>query len=223
MKLYTSVAFALSLLVWEAPSQCIAESEQWTEQASNQHPAVGAHNRIIRWCSSEGKPERFASANISLKGYQPCGELQTPISCDPSGRRYISKDANTPYAYKDCGTERIHMPRRKDLPFDEHGNPIGDVAQQANGADPLSTNEAASLRRDVKKIEAAQSQDLDMQIEKMLSSMMNQMISGANVNRGGKAAPRGRALVDERQLEMLMRYVDPQQQERFRALMQGLK
>ena len=58
----------------------------------------GSSDKIIKWCADEGTHVRYASANIQLKGYTPCGQLSASRRCDDNGRRFISAGGITDYS-----------------------------------------------------------------------------------------------------------------------------
>jgi len=90
---------------------CLAENE-WTVEGNQDLPPTNPENRIIKWCKLDGSHVRFASANLKLKGYEPCGKLTSHTSCDAGGTRMISKDANRPSGHLDCGRgPRIQISR----------------------------------------------------------------------------------------------------------------
>ena len=210
------ISTAVFLLASAAPAS--AEGEVWSLEASKEHPGIDSENRIIRWCSDDQTKSRYASANIQLKGYQPCGELNIPVNCDPSGQRLISKDANLPYAYKDCGVgPRIQMRRSA---HEEIHSETPDTS-----VDPLSSREKSDLAKDVKGIEQAQGQDLEMQLQKMLDGIMGQMINQVSSMKISNKGARGgvKIPISDKDAEMLIRYVDPQQQDQLRQILKSVR
>ncbi len=199
--------------------------DAWTTDAGKQHPAASAENRIIRWCNEAGTHERFASANIEIKGYHPCGELAMPVSCDPSGTRMIGKSGETPYAFKDCAVgPRIKIERHGPVITENYQDPLSPDGEDPG--DPLSTIERSDLAREMKKAKDQQAQSLDVQLQRALDQMMQQLLSidGYDVLSGQKTArraPSKQRRFNEKQIDELIRYVDPQYQRQLEKILRS--
>jgi len=63
----------------------------------------GSSNKIIKWCGKDKNDVRFSSANLKVKGYEPCGEPEVRVSCDPAGNKFYSQGEGSPHSYQDCG------------------------------------------------------------------------------------------------------------------------
>lgn len=89
-----------------------AESDSFNVQRSSGYAGDEPENAIIKWCSDRDSSRvRYASANIDLAGWSPCGEVKTLAYCDASGgRRYLLPDAEVPYGYRPCSEgSRIYV------------------------------------------------------------------------------------------------------------------
>lgn len=202
-----------SMLVATAASA----DEQWSEDATREHRPEAAENRIIRWCSDDGSHQRYASANLNIAGYRPCGELAIPVACDPGGKRMITKEP-MPAAYRDCSVgPRIVVERTDGPPIEEEPSEIGASASDSSGepVSPLSTREKSNLKKELGAAERAQEQDLGIQLEKSLDLLLKSLL-GAQASNGGGA---GLGMFDEKQLEEMMRYVDPKDRKELKKLL----
>lgn len=214
------IALILFLLI---ASPAFAD-ESWTDEVGKEGPAPQNENRIIRWCSTDGTHQRFASANIEINGYQPCGEINVPVSCDPSGKRYIGKSGNEPYAYKSCAKgPRIVMPAQSEDEEESEEVRELDTALSETAPTPLNSKEKMDLASDLRQVEQNQSSDVEMQLQKVLDGMLGQLLSQAgpmmkaskNSNRRGQ-----KGLLQKKQIDELIRYVDPQQQDQLRQMLE---
>ncbi len=183
--------------------------ERWSSDRSKEHPPASSENRIIKWCRDDGKHERFASANLDIKGYKPCGELQVPVNCDPAGQRMISKTGKPPEAYKDCGVGPRIVVKRTD-----GGTIEGDVS--ADSPDALTSRERADLNREMKHAEKEQEKSLEIQMGKALDNMVKAIMGANGMLGGSSAAPQ----LSDRQVQEMLRYVDPQSQPELKRLLQ---
>ena len=215
----TSLFFLLLLA-----SPCLAD-ESWTEEAGKQSPAPQNENRIIRWCSTAGTHQRFSSANIDINGYQPCGEINVPVSCDPIGRRYIGKSGAEPYAYKSCAKgPRIVIPSQGD-DSEENGVENRELGTELSETvpEPLNSKEKRDLASDLRQVEQDQSSDVEMQLQKVLDGMLGQLLSQAGpMMKASKTSNRRgqKGLLQKKQIDELIRYVDPQQQDQLRQMLE---
>ena len=89
-----------------------ADQHEWTVSERDMRRIVGAENQIVKWCREDGSPGvRYASANIDLSGYKRCGELEASLTCDATGRKFITK-GKTPHGYQNCDVgPRIYIER----------------------------------------------------------------------------------------------------------------
>ncbi len=117
-------------------------------------PPSSAENRIIKWCAESGTHTRYASANIQLKGYAPCGEVKTAVrTCDAVGNRMISPGGEVPYGYRDCSLGKRLVVIRHD-PLDPPNDDRG-----------LSSAEQHALNREFKQIQKDQEKQEAKDIE----------------------------------------------------------
>ncbi len=169
-------------------------SDAWTIDISKQHPPVSAENRIIRWCSEDGSKHRYASANIDLKGYKPCGQLSSVVSCDPSGARVFSSSSQPPpgsrnYAHRDCSVgPRIKVVRHEPNPVTS-SDFTGERSQvAADGSPPtgLSAAEYKRLERDFKVAQAEQERKNQKELEQVMSAMFGALSGGSGRGRDSR-------------------------------------
>lgn len=193
----------------------------WGVDPKKEHPPVSSQNRIIRWCANEGSKERFASANLAVEGFHPCGELNTPVSCDPVGKRLIGKNGQPPEIYKDCSVGPRIVVHRED------GVRIGSAALQGENPEPISGIEQAALQRDVKNAAKDQASNTQAQLERMVDGILQSLLTaqaqglesqgftskGAPGNRGGYG------FTDD-QIDDMVRYVDPKYQAQLKKALQ---
>ncbi len=180
-----AVVFALgAFLVCGAPARRVVAddvTDAWTVDISKQHPPLGQENRIIKWCADDSDGVRYASANIELKGYHPCGELHTTMQCDPSGARMINPPGDFPPAYRDCSIgPRIKVTRHDPLP--EPADTNVDATELAQGAG-LSADEQRRLKREF----AAAQADAEKREEREMQEAMRAIFSafgGTAINDG---------------------------------------
>jgi hypothetical protein len=210
-------ALLAGMTVAFVPGFCSADSEHWTTDVKNEHPAPSVENRIIRWCSDSNSAERYASANIDIAGFHPCGEIKTAVTCDPSGRRMISKNNTAvPYAFKDCDIgERISVVRT-DGWLPEKVN----AAEPTAAVPPLSADERRNLTHDVKRVEQGQSEDLEIQLQKIMDTLLSGMLSRMPAQQNDRSRP-GKSGLSDRQIDDLIRYVDPSMQQKLRDVLKN--
>jgi len=209
-----SFIFLLCALLAQAkvPGLCLAE-ENWTSDSDKQSPAPRNEDRIIRWCSSDGKAVRFASANIEIQGYQPCGELNVPINCDAGGTRIIGKTDKLPYSYKACsGTPRIRI--------ENDGETVSGATGQ-NGPDgqPLDAREKMDLASDLHQVEQNQKDQADIQIQKLLEGVLGQLLNQVPPQQQKSGSRKGK--LGKGEIDTFIRYVDPQQQPKLRQVLEN--
>lgn len=104
-------------------------------------------NRIIKWCETGGSEVRYASANLRIHGFEPCGSVKTAVTCDPLGAKFIGPD-NGPHGYKNCAYGK----RLQITNIDDTQTPAA-VKSESGKGDPLSSREQQQLRRDLQKLE----------------------------------------------------------------------
>ncbi len=206
-----SAIVILFALVATSPASA---ADGWGIDPAKEHPPASSQNRIIRWCSADGKKERFASANLAVEGFQPCGELNTPVACDPVGQRMIGKSEKPPI-YKDCSVGPRIVVHKAD------GIKIGSAALAGEPLGPLSPDEQAALKRDVKSAEKDQSTDTQMQLEKMVDGILQSMLVADAKGSGarGAAGSKGGYGFSDDEIDDMVRYVDPKFQDHLRRVL----
>lgn len=248
LRLVLTTPLLVAAIAMLSTSVAIA-ADGWATDSSKEHPAPSAENRIIRWCSTDGKQERFASANIDLTGYAPCGELSTPIYCDASGRRMIG-GSNHPPVYKDCSVgPRIVVERTDGIEIDRE-------ALESEPPTTMGSEESRMLKKEVRAVANEQEKDPEIQVQRMLDGVIGNLLSvipkqtdnkssGLNNSRlnssklngsklpssklqrsklGGGAmggAMSGVMGLSEDQINQLIRYVDPQHQQQLEEILKN--
>lgn len=143
-------------------STAVAADEEWSLDGQ-QYPPTPPENRIIRWCSADGAKERFASANIRLDGYEPCGQLRAHATCDAAGTKLFSNDPNVPYDHKDCAAG----PR---IMVISHNPPV----------QPAPMNEPeigkASFQREFKQLQKKQEEDAKKELHTIVEAALSQLL-----------------------------------------------
>lgn len=205
--------------------QGAATGDSWTsatgaDGASRQHSPDGAENRIIKWCQEGGSHIRYASANIKLAGYRPCGGLETSAACDASGNRLIGKSPDKAYGYRDCGTPRIFISNYSEDDVVDTSNAFR-PEDEKDQVEPLSSRERQDLERAFKEIKTEQDPALALQaqISQVIQHIFSQM--GAVPSGNGNSGSRSKQFKEpqfknqnqqelRRRLEELLKGMDPQ-------------
>lgn len=204
----SGVAFALGCVC-----PVLAEDDSWTIDLNKQHPPVSQENRILKWCADAGDGVRFASANIELKGYHPCGELQTAMQCDPSGARMINPGGEFPSTYRDCSLgPRISVVRRDPLPAvapDGLGEaPPGSSPEGSATNEGLSPGEQRRLKREFSAAQQQQERAEQKEIEQAMKAVLGAFggLQNADPERRRNLGSSGStARNQQQQIEQLMR------------------
>lgn len=79
-----------------------AGADDWDMNTGQDLPPVPEENRIIKWCKKDGAGVRYASANLEIPGYEPCGKLEVEMTCDAGGGRHIGSAVAGQYGNRDC-------------------------------------------------------------------------------------------------------------------------
>jgi len=175
-------AYLLSSLLLLVPTPALA-ADQWSYQEHTQDDPTPPRDRIIKWCNDSGQV-RYASANIKLKEYKPCGKIDTTATCDPSGNRFIGgNDSKKPYTYKNCNIgKRIEITNYK---REDTDTPEGVTTSSPNDPiKPLSPSEEEQLRKDMKKAKQQHSHnDPTAQVQQLIQGLMGNLLD-PNSNKG---------------------------------------
>ncbi|MCB0325233.1 MAG: hypothetical protein KDD69_16735 [Bdellovibrionales bacterium] len=181
-----------------------AVADQWSLDGEQEHPPAQDRNRIIKWCSEDGTKTRFASANIKLKGYSPCGTLKANATCDAGGTRIIGKADERPTGHRDCAIG----PRILIINHSEE-----DTIDRTHAADnpeditAMSSSEEAAMKRELEAAERQQANDPALQLQKFADLLLQQMLTGTP----GKQNPR--------ELDKMLQHVDPKTRESLKQLL----
>lgn len=183
-----------------------AFGDQWSLSSELEHPPVRAENRIIKWCDEESGHERWASANIKLKGYTPCGKLASVSTCDASGKRMIAgNEVARPNDHRDCGIG----PRILIVNHDEEDTiDTSHAATDPADISPLSSKERQDLKREFSEAKKLQSNDPMMQMQKMADMLLQQLLGGS-----------ARSAKGSKQLDHMLKNVDPKTRDSIKQLL----
>lgn len=194
----TGSAFALLVM---AVTASVTLADEWSQVDGKEHSPDSAPNRIIKWCSEDGTKTRYASANLQIKNFKPCGVLNIEKSCDASGNRLISNTSDRPRDHRDCDLgPRIMVIR--------HGE--DDIIDASNLAKPSSTpaaltpEEQQALKEELEKASKAQAQyDPLAQLQQFFGIMMR--------STNGEASAKDRKELEQakKQLNQALPQMDP--------------
>lgn len=179
--------------------------DAWTVDITKQHPPISQENRIIKWCAESGDGVRYASANIELKGYKPCGELKTAMQCDPAGARMINPAGDFPSSYRDCSVgPRIKIERHDPLPLQEPSELGTPSALAANGG--LSPDETRRLKREFTAAQEQQERQEQKEMQQTLQAVFGAFggLPGVEGKRRPSGAMRGKQQDQIQELMKLM-------------------
>ena len=189
---YSTLLSGLFIICSLAICTSSSGADEWTSETNKQHLPGSPENRIIKWCSTDGTKVRYASANLKIKEFEPCGTVNTTATCDPSGNRFISKDSERPPAHLDCAVgPRIYVvAHHKDEQVD-----TSSLALSAEQLNALAPDERESLKRDLQQIEKDQEHDPSMQLQQSLAGLLQGYfgksagINSRSKSRAAKAPP----------------------------------
>jgi hypothetical protein len=169
---FNFLVFTLTLSIFSAFSVRAALSEQWSIENDKQHPPVAASNRIIKWCQDKGNKTRYASANLKIKGFSPCGAISPSITCDPSGNRMIGS-GERPRAHKDCAVgPRIVIINHDSSDIVDTQN----LASSSEDIKPLSSKERSDFSRALKESQRKQNQQYVDQMREVTKLLMSGLL-----------------------------------------------
>lgn len=133
------------LLVLLASS--LAHADDWDTNTGQDLPPIPEENRIIKWCKKDGNGVRYASANLEIPGYEPCGKLEVEMTCDAGGGRHIGSAVAGQYGNRDCALgPRIIIQRTDSIePQETNQTSEGEASREVAGPeeDPTTENGAA--------------------------------------------------------------------------------
>ena len=215
---YTAILCTL-LLVLTTP---VALSDEWSQGETEELPARSPENRIIKWCQKDGSHQRYASANLRLKGYEPCGKLKAFMTCDAGGNRMFGSDENRPKGHLDCGIG----PRIMIINYDE--DDVVDKSAMASSTDQikeLSTAERKNMKDELARLKkqqqmapqeaAAQLQAVIDALTKYLAAQQGGGLAGARAGAGKKKGAREL----EKELTKILEGLDPQTKKRVKRVL----
>ena len=202
MPYYKSISLLLLLVITSLPERALSEAQaldEWSTEAKKQHAPENPRNRIIKWCSLDGTKSRWASANLEIKGYEPCGTLQAATTCDAGGNRMIGKTDERPYTHRDCGVGERIVIIRHDPPDTDTGNTLADYAEEALGKPELalSAEESRKLEREIKDAEKELEGSLDYQLQKIGDQLLQQFLSPTGSKKKTKLSQKDQEVLDK--------------------------
>lgn len=180
-------------------------NDLWSKDSSKEHDPPSSENRIVKWCSDEGQHVRYASANITLSGYHPCGTLGIHKTCDPSGNRFFGKaDDSRPYAHQDCAVgPRIVIVNhgKKDI-IDTSA-----VPKEGEEIGSLTDDEQQALKEEMDKAAKVHSQhDPVVEMQKLIGLLQ----AGLFPTRPGNDKQQQQIIDAQKELQKILKSFDPQ-------------
>lgn len=175
------IAFIVCLLL-ALPS--LAEENEWTAPEEEKLPS----GEVLKWCEPNTGKIRYSTEVVP--GYSVCGEVQTVKTCDPTGKRFISKDQKAPYAFKDCSIgKRLTVVRLdpltgEEIPSAEAEKPETALDKPSKSReipepDPMSTREIIDAKSTFDKLERDQQTQMAVDVQQIFQSL-GQVLSQAN-------------------------------------------
>lgn len=144
-------------------------AEQWSLAEDREHAPAAQRNRIIKWCKLDGSHERYASANIRLKGYEPCGTISVPVTCDASGKRMIGTDKDRPRGHRDCGIG----PRITIFNYSDHDTI--DRSGQAQSPEEITAMSSTEQEEMARELDAA-AKDYGKEFEQAVTTLLKELL-----------------------------------------------
>lgn len=191
--------WAILLLVWPA----LVQAEQWSLDGEGEHPPPAPENRIIKWCSEDGSHVRYASSNIEIKGYTPCGKVGATTTCDASGNRMISKDPNRPHDHLDCGVgPRIFI-------MNHHEDDTIDLSALPEDDEQVGAMTEAEKRALEKEVQEAYKRDPNLQLQHVAERLIRMMFAANPLDNKSKRERRN----TRKQADEILKSFDPQTRE----------
>ena len=149
-------------------STCHADN--WSLNEKKALPAEKDENRIIKWCDKEtGKKIRYASANIALAGYKPCGAIKSIDVCDENGNKFLGQ------VPKKGIFSKCSAPLIKD---EIKTNTEEDLASE-NFSEDLDLNQ---LKKEIKKVEEIHNSDPEVKMQILADNLMKGFFGKGNKN-----------------------------------------
>jgi len=199
-------------------------ADEWSVDEATQLPPTAPENRIIKWCQLEGDGVRYASSNLNIPGYKPCGKLAVTMNCDSTGRRYIGEEISSGYTYRDCSVgPRITIERTDGEQIEAESFANDDV--KPGDPDPMSTDERTDMENDLAKIEQQQQKQTQQEL-----MMIQQLLFGGMFNpnpqkkskRRKKRFSKSEMRKQKRELKKQLKSMDPATKKTLEAML-GVK
>lgn len=186
-------------------------ADQWAVGEAREHEPASPENRIIKWCNESSNKTRYASANIKLAGWQPCGKLLASKTCDASGNRMISTDQQRPNGQLDCGIgPRITVINHAEGDIIDTSALAGPEHQ----AGPMSASEEAAFRDKLKQINDKNAASPAAQIQQIVNTMLKNLSSPQS----GRPNPKDAKKL-QTELDSLLKQIDPNTRQTLEQLM----
>lgn len=170
-----------------------AQNDSWAVEREREFPPTEQENRILKWCKvdSPSAPARYASANIELKGYAPCGELNSEVTCDAVGNRMLGK-MTRPYDHKSCSVgPRISIFKGSVASFFEK--------PEETSSEKLNPGEERKLKKEINKA----SVDQQKKEQQELTQFLNTVLGGSGSNNSSKSFPG--SIIGRKQIEEIVK------------------
>ncbi len=170
-------------------------AENWSFNDKQNLPAQKDENRIIKWCDKEtGKKTRYASANIELAGYKPCGAIKSIDVCDANGNKFLG-DTPKKGIFTQCRSEEIVS--RETIKNDE-------TIISNNSSSGLSDRE---LEREIKKVAKAHNSDPDVQMQLLADNVIKGFFGKDNKDLMGLMDQKNRKELFKKFVPILENYI----------------
>ena len=187
-----------------------AFADSWSLDSDKEHPPESDENRIIKWCNEDGTHTRYASANLKIKGYQPCGSVTSVVTCDASGTRMIGGNGEKrPRGHRDCSIG----PRLVVLSYsDEDTIDKTYQAQPDEKIEALTPEEEKKLQEEFKDAQKKHQESQEKQMQAMTNQLLQQLGLAGN-------AP-GKKPSNEKKLGEIFKNLDPQSRKRVKKMLE---
>ena len=158
-------------------STCHADN--WSINQKKALPGEKDENRIIKWCDKEtGKKVRYASANIALKGYEPCGSIKSVDVCDENGNKFLGQVPKKGI-FSQCNAPLVKEQEVNDQSETDFTNTEGTNSKESFSDDDISLNE---LKREIKKVEEIHNSDPEVKMQILADNLMKGIFGKGNKN-----------------------------------------
>lgn len=185
---------------------CLADN--WGLNDKNELPAESSENRIIKWCSdTDENNSRYASANIKVSGFHPCGLIVSSDVCDGENNKILG----TPKSgiFKQCSPSQSREEKKT----------------KTNQG--LSYTELKELKAAMKKAAKKQNSDPEIQLQILTDQLLAYFMGEdkdkklQNLSNPEELKKLTQSFVEK--LEQALPMLDPQSKKLIEPLLKNLK